>query len=180
MKQILFIQGGGDDGYAADQLLVDSLKTSLGSEYSISYPQIATRETESDYGWPVQIGQHLKEFKDSLILVGHSFGASMILKYLAENAGQQKIEGVFLISTPFWSGSEDWVQGIKLRSDFADRLPPAIPIVFYHAKDDEEVPISHFHAYRKRLSHAVFRQIESGGHQLNNDLSIVANDILAS
>jgi len=29
-KQVLFIQGGGDDGYEADKALVASLQTALG------------------------------------------------------------------------------------------------------------------------------------------------------
>lgn len=177
MKRILFIQGGGKGGYQADKALVDSLKNALISNYEIDYPEIQTAEGESDYGWTKQIGKAIFDGGDHLILVGHSFGASMILKYLAENSVQKKLEGIFLIATPFWSGSEDWVQGLILKEDFADKLPKNVPMFLYHSKDDAEIPFSHLNCYQKKIHGAFYRAIEKGGHQLNNDLSIVAKDI---
>jgi hypothetical protein len=35
IKQVLFIQGGGNDGYKADAKLVASLQIALGKEYEI-------------------------------------------------------------------------------------------------------------------------------------------------
>lgn len=177
MENILFIQGGGNDGYRADKKLVDSLKTRLGQHYEINYPEMQPNENEPDYGWTRQIGKKVSECEDNLILVGHSFGASMILKYLSENAVQNRIKGIFLIATPFWSGDEDWVQGLRLKDDFADNLPEHAPLFFYHCKDDGEIPISHFQAYRERVDRAMYREIDKGGHQLNNDLTLVAKDI---
>jgi len=48
---------------------------------------------------------------------------------------------------------------------------------FYHCADDGVVSISHMHDYRKHLPHASFRVVESGGHQFNNNLTVVAEDI---
>lgn len=177
MEKILFIQGGGNEGYEADKKLVDSLKNCVGKDYEINYPEIQPDENEPDYGWTKQIGKKISESEDNLILVGHSFGASMILKYLSESAAPKKIKGIFLIATPFWSGNEDWVQGLMLNADFADNLPGDVPLYFYHCKDDEEIPLSHLLDYQKRLTLATYRVIENGGHQLNNDLTIVAKDI---
>jgi len=101
----------------------------------------------------------------------------MILKYLSENFVDENIVGIFLISTPFWSGDEDWKKGLKLQENFAEKLPKEIPIFFYHCQDDEEVPFSHLAFYREKFIHATFREIYRGGHQLNNDLTLVAQDI---
>jgi predicted alpha/beta hydrolase family esterase len=177
MKKIVFIQGGGNGGYEADKKLVYSLKNCLGNDYEINYPEIQSKESESDYGWTKQIGQEISGSEDNFILVGHSFGASMILKYLSENSVQKKIKGIFLISTPFWSGNEDWMKGLILKDNFADKLPDNVPMFFYHAKDDEEIPFSQFNNYQKKINRANYREIDHGGHQLNNDLSIVAKDI---
>ena len=176
-KQVLFIQGGGDGGYETDAALVTSLETTLGKEYDINYPEIKSDESASDFGWTRQIGMRINEAKDNVILVGHSFGASMILKYLSENFVNKKIEGIFLIATPFWSGDEDWEKGLTLKNGFADKLSNEVPIFFYHCQDDEEIPFSHLDLYRQKLNRAIFREIEIGGHQLNNDLTLVANDI---
>jgi uncharacterized protein len=176
-KRILFIQGGGEGGYEADTELVASLQAALGKGYAINYPEIKSDESASDFGWTQQIGKEISETKSDIILVGHSFGASMILKYLSENSVNKKIAGIFLIATPFWNGNEDWQIGLKLQENFADKLPDEVPIFFYHCQDDEEIPFSHLDHYKQKLTQATFREIKKGGHQLNNDLTLVANDI---
>lgn len=176
-KHILFIQGGGEGGYEADTELVTSLQTALGKGYDINYPEIKSDESASDFGWTQQVGKKISETKSHIILVGHSFGASMILKYLSENSVNKKIAGIFLIATPFWNGNEDWQIGLKLQENFADKLPDEVPTFFYHCQDDEEIPFSNLDHYKQKLTQATFRKIKKGGHQLNNDLTLVAKDI---
>ncbi len=175
--EILFIQGGGNGGYEADAKLVASLRKALGTVYEVHYPKMPSAETAPDFGWLKQISKEIFSVQGEIILVGHSFGASMLLKYLSENKIKKNISGIFLISTPFWSGDEDWVQGLKLREDFTDQLPTDIPVFLYHCLDDEVAPFDHLKLYKQRLPRATVREIASGGHQLNNDLSLVAGDI---
>ena len=176
-KQVLFIQGGGDDGYKADTNMVMSLQKELGEDYELHYPRLQTDNAATDFGWPKQIGQEIGKLNDNGILVAHSLGASMLLKYLSENRIEKSIAGIFLISTPFWSGNEDWKQGLKLKEDFGDAIPGDNRIFFYQCRDDGEVPFDHLAFYRDKLPWASFREIESGGHQLGNKLGLVANDI---
>jgi len=178
-KHILFIEGGGNGGYEADAKLVASLQKALGKSYRVCYPHLQVDATKSDFGWCDQIGKEIETIKGEIILVAHSLGASMLLKYLSENKIKKKIGGVFLISTPFWSGNEDWKQGLKLKEDFAEKLPKDVPVFLYHCRDDEEIPFDHLAFYKEKLPLATVREIGSGGHQLNNDLSIVAKDIRA-
>lgn len=175
-KQILFIQGGGNDGYNADKALVVSLQKALGKEYDVNYPEIKPDEALHDFGWLKQIGKLISDIKSDIILVGHSLGASMLLKYLSENLVSKKIDAIFLIATPFWNGDEDWQKGLKLKDNFAETLP-VISMFFYHCKDDEEAPFSHLDHYKQKLPRATFREIQTGGHQFNNDLTLVAKDI---
>lgn len=176
-KEVLFIQGGGENGYHVDKELVLSLKANLGKEYQVEYPEIYPDETSSDFGWTKEIGKIINHINHEFILVGHSFGASMILKYLSENYTDHAVKGIFLLSTPFWSGNEEWQTSLKLQENFADKLPGDVPIFFYHCLDDEEVPFSHFEQYKKRLPRATFREIRSGGHQFNYDMAFIAKDI---
>ena len=176
-KQVLFLQGGGNDGYKADAKLVASLQKALGKDYEISYPQMQTDEGLPDFGWLKQIGNEIGNLGGTGILVAHSLGASLLLKYLAENKISEKIPGIFMVSTPFWSGTEEWKQGLKLRDDFAGYLPENTQIFFYHCRDDEEVPFDNLKAYRQNVPKAIFREFESGGHQLGNNVKLVATDI---
>jgi uncharacterized protein len=176
---VLFIQGGGgDEDYEADARLVASLREALGSAYTVHYPNLPD-DSSPDFGRIKQIGEEISLIKGEVILVGHSLGASMLLKYLSENEVTKKITGIFLISTPFWSGPEEWKQGLKLHDDFPAKLPKNIPVFLYHSRDDKEVPFEHLSIYARKLVQATVREVESGGHQFNNDLSIVAKDIKA-
>lgn len=174
-KQVLFIQGGGDDGYAADLQLVASLQHALGDDYEIIYPQMPEDDAAPDFGWPQQIGEEMGKLSDGVILVGHSLGASMLLKYLSENEALVRPAGIFLIATPYWKE-----EGLKLQEGFGENLPGEVPIFFYQCRDDEVVPFDHFEFYRHQLPWASFRDIESGGHQLDNDLALVAKDIITA
>ena len=176
-RQILFIGGGGDNGYEVDKALVRSLQENLGDEYEIAYPELTADESLPDFGWVRQIEEQVLKSENQIIVVAHSVGASLLLKYLSENPVNKKIKGVFLIATPFWSGNEDWKAGLKLNEGFADRLPRELPLFFYHCRDDEEVPFSHLQQYKSKVSRAIFHEIGSGGHQLGNDLALVAQDV---
>ncbi|UFH52740.1 alpha/beta fold hydrolase [Spirosoma sp. KNUC1025] len=177
-KRVVFIHGGGEEDYAADAKLAASLQERLGEAYVVHYP-LLPNESEPDLGRKKQIGHEISKRKGAVILVGHSLGASMLLKYVSEKQIRKKITGLFLLATPFWHGEETWKQGFKLQEDFAGKLPKHVPIFLYQSQDDEVVPIGHLTTYTQHLPQATVRLLTSGGHQFNNDLSVVANDIKA-
>ncbi|MBC7913971.1 MAG: alpha/beta fold hydrolase, partial [Pyrinomonadaceae bacterium] len=158
MKHILFIQGGGGQAdHETDSKLVASLQEALGEGYKVHYPFMSD-EPSPDFGRIKQIKAAITAIKGDLILVGHSLGASMLLKYLSDGDAQDKVKGVFLIATPFWSGDEDWKEDLKLHTDFADSLPRNVPIFLYHCEDDEEVPFEHLGLYQQNLPKAKIRK----------------------
>jgi uncharacterized protein len=175
-RQVIFIHGGGVDGYEADKKLAASLRQELGTGYNVHYPKMPD-ENAGDFGWLKQIGKEISSMQGAVILAGHSLGGSMLLKFLSENKIKEEIDGIFLIAPPFWSGDEDWVQPLKLQKDFSEKLPKKVPIFFYQCKDDEVVPFGHSKTYKKNVPWAVFREVATGGHQFNNNLSIAATDI---
>lgn len=130
-----------------------------------------------DFGWVRTIGSELASIREAPIVVGHSLGASMSLKYLSEHEAPVHIRGVFLIATPFWTADEDWKLGLTLRTDFPRHLHEHLPIFLYHAEDDEEVQISDLAIYEEQLPQATIRRISTGGHQLGEGISLVATDI---
>jgi uncharacterized protein len=176
-KHITFFHGGGSqEDYDADGKLVASLKMKLGSEYAIHYPYLPEMDAP-DLGRREQIRHEINASKDNVILVGHSLGASMMLVCLSEFKVKKKISGIFLLATPFWNGDEDWVEAFKLKNNFQERLDKTTPLHFYHCCDDEEVPFSHFNIYKEKLPWAKFHEVPFGGHQFNNDLTVVADEI---
>lgn len=177
IKHLIFFHGeASEEDYEADAKLVASLKVKLGSGYSVHYPLLPDNGTP-DLGRRKQISHEISASEDNVILVGHSLGASMLLACLSETGTRKKIAGIFLLATPFWNGNEDWVETFKLQPGFAKQLDENTPLYFYHCRDDEEVPFGHLTIYKQHLPWASFREISVGGHQLNNDLTIVVTDI---
>ena len=176
-KQIIFFHGGGSrEDYDADEKLVASLKLKLGPGYSVHYPFLPDTGSP-DLGRRGQISHEISTGADNIILVGHSLGASMLLACLSETEIKKNIEGIFLLATPFWHGDDDWVEAFKLQPDFAKRINKKTPLFFYHCRDDKEAPFDHLAVYKQELPWASFREIPAGGHQFDNDLTIVADDI---
>jgi uncharacterized protein len=112
------------------------------------------------------------------ILVGHSVGAHMLLKYLSEEEVEKPIAGLFLVAAPY-AGTGGWeLEEDVLPEDFASKLPRDLPIFFYHGRDDEVAPFGHLALYEVNLPGATFRASDGRGHQFGDDLSEVARDIL--
>lgn len=177
-NNILFIHGAGDGGYEVDVKLVASLRKVLGTAYKVHAPRMPADEVPYfGSGWLKKIDEDISSIKGAVILAGHSLGASMLLKYLSEKKIKKNISGIFLVAPPFWTGNEAWKDPLKLQEDFSDKLPKEIPTFFYQCKDDDVVPFDHFTIYKQNIPWAVFCEMSHGGHQLNNDLTPVANDI---
>ena len=174
---ILFIQGGGEGAYEADKKLSSFLKDAFRNQYIVHHP-VMPDESNPDYeNYKTKIHEELNKIDDKVILVGHSLGSCFLLKYLSEEKTDKDIVGIFLISTPFWGGDGWQYEGFRLKNDFASHLQPNIPIFFYHSTDDEIVPFSHLALYAKEIPRVKIREIVGRGHQLNNDLSEVVQDI---
>jgi predicted alpha/beta hydrolase family esterase len=96
--------------------------------------------------------------------VGHSFGASVLLKYLSETVRRPAFTGLFLIATPFW---EPDFPEFALAPDFGKRLRDVAPIYLYHSREDPEIPLEHLERYRRALPHAKVRVVQGRGHEFN-------------
>ncbi|MBE7171176.1 MAG: alpha/beta hydrolase [Williamsia sp.] len=174
---LLFIQGGGEGAYDEDKKLAVFLADNLKDQYKIEYPRMPDEGNPNYETYKAKILEELKKIDTKVVLVGHSVGGCFLLKYLSEEKIDNQITGIFLIATPFW-GKEGWQhEGFRLSRDFAQKLPVETPMFFYHGTDDETVPFSHLALYEKELPRARFRKIAGRGHQLDNDLAEVVQDI---
>ena len=179
-KQVLFIQGAGKDAYKEDEKLVASLRQLLGREYEVHYPAMQPEDEANYETWKGQIEQNLAALDGMVIVVGHSLGASILIKCLAEG-DIKKITAILLIATPFWGGDKGWkyegYEALALPEGHAKQLPANARVFFYHSRDDEIVPFAHLALYAQKFPQATIRELNRRGHQLNNDLSEVAEDI---
>lgn len=179
-KQVLFIQGAGEGAHEDDKKLVASLHHSLGPAYEIRYPAMPDEENAPYEQWKHQIEKELATMQGPIILIGHSVGASIVIKCMSEIEVKKPVAGIFLIANPFWGGNGWRYKGyeeLALPNGFATRLPRGASLFLYHSRDDEVVPFAHLALYAEHLPRATIREFDRRGHQFNNDLSEIAEDI---
>jgi len=173
---ILFIQGGGEGAYEEDKKLTVSLQHVLGGSYTVIYPKMPNEEDPNYESWKSAFDKELEKIEGRVVLAGHSVGGFLLLRYLSEKKIHQEIAGLCFVAIPFL-GEGGWqYEGMALDPDFAANLPDA-PLFFYHSTNDEVVPFEHLDLYARKLPLAKIRRIIGRGHQLNNDLSEVIEDI---
>src|SRR5262245_12780438 len=176
-KHVLFIQGAGEGAYEEDPELVKSLRDVLGSDYDVLYPKMPEEESSGYEEWKAQISKGLATMGEKVILVGHSVGSSMLLKYLSEERVEKALAGIFLIAAPYWGAGGWQVDTVTVDEGQASKRLKAAPVFFYHSRDDDVVPFAHLAMHAEKFPQATFREFDRRGHQFNNDLSEVAADI---
>jgi len=177
-KSVLFIQGAGEGAYEEDALLAESLQKALGPAYEVRYPKMVNEDSPEYVDWKAQIESELAALEGEVILVGHSIGGSVLLRYLSDERVDKPVSGLYAIATPYWGADDYWKwEEVELPQDAAAKLAGILRIFFYHSRDDEVVPFTHLALYAGKFPGAVIRETEGGGHQFGNDLAGVARDI---
>jgi uncharacterized protein len=175
-KLVLFIHGGGEGAYDEDRKLAASLQDALGAAYDVRCPEMPDEDRPVYEAWKERIAKELDALEGEVILVGHSLGGSILLKYLSEEA-EKPIAGLFLVATPYW-GVGDWEVGeYALRENFASQIPKEMTVFLYHSRDDEVIPFAHAALYAQKLPRATVWEFDGRRHQFNEDMSEVARDI---
>jgi uncharacterized protein len=177
-KHILFIHAAGDKRHPLGSgKLIAYLQDQLGSDYQVLAPDMPNPDHPRYLAWRNQIEQELAALDDDLLLIGHSLGGSILLKYLAEGTYRKHIAALFLVAVPFW-GKEDWeVDEFILPEDFATQLPRIGHIFLYHSRHDEEVPFSHLEHYQEKLPQANVRVVEGNEHSFLTGLPELVRDL---
>ena len=176
-RQLLFVHGGGEGAYEEDRKMAASLRDALGSGYEVRCPKMPEEDSPQYTAWRDRIASELAELDGEVFLVGHSLGASILLKYISEEKTVTPIAGMFLVAPPYW-GVEDWeVDEYVLQEDFASTLPRGLPMFFYHSRDDEWVPFAHLALYAERTRGHLRAEPDGRGHQFDDDLTEVVHDI---
>jgi predicted alpha/beta hydrolase family esterase len=179
-KQVLFVQGGGETAHDEwDNKLVASLERALGPAYAIHYPRMPDEAHPEASAWKEAIARELAKLSGDVILVGHSIGAAILIDYLASAIGEleRRVAGVFLIAAPFIGGGGWPSDDLPPTEALAAALSDSVPIHLYQGRDDETVPFAHVGMFAKAIPRATIRRLDGRNHQLNDDLSEVAQDI---
>jgi predicted alpha/beta hydrolase family esterase len=176
-QPVLFIQGAGSmHGPEGSGRLAAYLARELRTGYCVIAPEMHEADNPHYQPWRDRIDQELETLDKEVILVGHSFGGSVLLKYLAEGSYRNPVRGLFLVSIPNW-GPDGWAYDeYAAPSDVGSRLPPS-KIFLYHSRDDPEVPFMHLAYYQQNLPTATVRPIDGSEHSFVDGLPTLVDDI---
>ena len=176
LAAVLFVQGAGDMHHPQGSIhLARWLERELGDDFRVLAPEMPDADNPAYERWRAAIEEHLGTIDGPVLIVGHSFGASTVLKMLSESPAPLRLLGLFLASTPWWE-PEGWSAEYAVTEGFADRLPDA-PIFLYHSVDDPEVPLSHLDNYLAHLPTATARVIPGSEHSFVHGLPELVADI---
>lgn len=166
--RLLFIHGAG--GYVEDQPLAHGLAARLGCDLEL--PRLPDEDMSVD-AWAAPVRQAVASLHESDLLVGHSFGASILLRVLQDtkcNPGKAT-----LLAMPDWSPAGWNVPAYALEGP----EPPAA-LTMHHCRDDEIVPFDHLARHAERLPSARIIAHPGGGHQLDGRIDFIAAGLLNS
>ena len=179
LKEILFAHSGGGQGSSGEGSfdLVSWLRSELSKEYNIRYPIIDNPESPTYKMWKQLFTKEFKKISQSVILVGHSLGGSMLLKYLSEERPNISISALFLVSTPFW-GKDGWdIEDFVLEQNFEATLNHINKVYLYHCKSDKIVPCQHLKFYKKAFPLSIVRILNGSDHAFSKGLPELVSDI---
>lgn len=171
---VLVFHGAGEPRIREGRVYWEPLiEAGLGAGFRVHAPRMPDPEDPHHAPWAARIAE-LIAGADRPLLVGHSFGASTLLKYFARAEPRPAFRGVFLVATPFWDSK--FPEYALTKNDIA-KLQDVSPLFFYQSRDDEEVGIDHLSKYRDALPQAVFRELDGRGHEFDQSsfLELVAD-----
>lgn len=173
--QLLFIQGAGEGTHDAwDDKLVAGLASELGTAVEVRYPRMPDEDDPSHAAWSAAILDELAKLRSEAIVVGHSFGGTVLLDALAERPPTQTLRAIVLIAAPFF-GEGGWrSDGWTPPADPGATLPPGVPVFLFHGLADDTVPPAHSELLAQRLPQAHLTLLPHRDHQLNDDMREVS------
>ncbi|GAK01132.1 alpha/beta hydrolase [Geomicrobium sp. JCM 19055] len=177
-KQVLFIHSAGpQNAHEGSDALKGSLVQQLGNDYEWMAPPMPFPEDPKYAQWKAVLDESFASMHDGVVLIGHSLGGSVLLKYLSEEKCHVSISALCLIASPFW-GVADWRrEDFVLCEDFGTRLPTIPHMYFYQSKDDDQVPDTHMVYYAEKIRSLNPRLLSGKDHLFQDGLPELVTDL---
>ena len=164
LQDVLAIHGAGEPRLRDGQVYWEPLlRSGLGAGYRVEAPRMPAPDDPHYRPWAHEIANRLETLA-SPVLVGHPFGASVLLKFLAQATAPPSFRGLFLVATPFWEQS---LPESALTQDELERLSGLAPVYLYQSRDDEEIGLDHLERYAHAMPQAMIRVLDGRGHEFN-------------
>lgn len=178
-RTILFIHSAGsqEGEHEGSNDLLRHLRAGLGADATLLAPRMPSPDSPTYASWKQALDALIPTLPGEVVLMGHSLGGSVLLKYLSEEAFAPRIAGMVLIAMPYW-GMDGWeVDEYLLRKDFPTGLPVIGPVYLYHSEDDDVVSFEHVRYYAGKLPAATVRTPAGMGHVFAKPCPALVGDV---
>lgn len=150
------------------------LQSKLGDEYDVLLPAMPNKQNAQYHEWKVWLERIIPLLNNEIIFVGHSLGATFLVKYLSENIISKKVKGLFLVA-----GHYDFVGGELCSFVAPDQVSlPTDRVFVYHSKDDFVVPFESFEKIKSVLTNFNASEFVDRNHFLDEDFPEIVRDIV--
>ena len=150
----------------------ENLQDELGENFQVIKPSMPSERNAKYDEWVIWFEKLFPYLNESIILVGHSLGATFLAKYVSENVLPVSLDQLHLVAGAICTkGGFDFVKSLeKIEKQCKN-------IFIYHSTDDFVVDFSEGLKYKKMLPGAEFVQFEDRGHFLQEDFPEIIKNI---
>ncbi len=176
---VLVLHSSGPQGTGeGTEPFASRLREELGPGFEVSFPIMPGLHDPHYEPWSERIGEILEEAEESLIVVGHSLGGSVLLKRIAERGRYSPVRGLVLVAVPFWGREAKWEREWALPEGWPDAETALPPTSLFHSRDDDVIPFSHLDRYAALLPEASVHPLDGYGHLYERgDLTLILDAI---
>lgn len=163
--RLLFLHGAG--GYDDDRALAQGLAAAL--DVPLDLPRLPDDDMSVE-AWARPVRRGLDSVGADGLVIAHSFGASILLRVLADDG--PAVRRATHLAMPDWS-PDGWDAPDYAYTGFE----PATSLSLQHCRDDEVVPFAHLALDGARLPNARVEIHPRGGHQFEGLVDEIASGL---
>ncbi|MCE4955960.1 lipase/acyltransferase domain-containing protein [Macrococcoides caseolyticum] len=169
MKHIVFVHSAGVQSVTSGSNPLIRVTKERVPEYhwhTSDYPRDAGQIYDN---WVKVFIKSLEEVpvSEPVILIGHSFGGTVITKYLTENQVDHTIEKVIMIGAPFFGCDEKFSDTQNM---ITGALKVAVPLYHIQSIDDDRVDINHQTCWKEAFPEIQLITEQQGKHEFHDGI----------
>lgn len=173
MKHVLFVHSAGVQSEdSGSNPLINYLKQHT-ADIEWHTPSFPRDKGQVYNNWVEVLQQALSGIpvEDELVIIGHSFGGSVVMKYLTENKDAHHISKVILIGSPYWGCDEQFDDPQnELTGDAENRIDAAIELYHIQSVDDDRVDFSHQACWHNKFPKLHVIKKAEGKHEFHDGI----------
>lgn len=152
--------------YLERQTWRDSLQSDLGETFKVVRLQMPNKINAKYEEWKIYFHRYLEILGDNIVLLGHSLGATFLVKFLAEETIKNTISRVILVAVPFGEKKTGPSLGdfIFENSTNFEAINSDLKITLFASDNDKLITKDDLEKYQKVIKNLEVKILPDRGH----------------